>query len=113
MCYLQGMSAFHVRQSLREPRALWFWALAALLAAASGCGKITATQPPDAAPGQPDSGALPDAAPDGIRKLTHSQQGSMTAARAPFPTPRPTASSMRRPCRMPYPLRPTPIWDRW
>jgi hypothetical protein len=64
------MTAFHVRQSLREPRALWFSALAALLATASACGKITATQPVDAAPGQPDSGALPDAGPDGIFDAT-------------------------------------------
>ena len=71
------MTAFHVRQSLRDPRALGCWALAALLAAASGCGKITATQPPDAAPGQPDAGALPDAAPDVIFDATPAPPDAM------------------------------------
>jgi hypothetical protein len=64
------MIAFHVRQCLREPRALWFWALAALLAATSACGKVTATQPTDAAPVLPDAGALPDAGPDDIFDAT-------------------------------------------
>lgn len=56
------MTAFHVRQSLRDPRAHSFWALAALLAAASACGKITSVQPVDAAPVPPDAGAIGDAA---------------------------------------------------
>lgn len=56
------MTAFHVRQSLRDPRAFSFWALAALLAAASSCGKITSAQPVDAAPVPPDAGAIGDAA---------------------------------------------------
>lgn len=59
------MTAFHVSQSLRDSRVLRLGALAALLAASSACGKITAAQPPDAAPTPPDAGAPPpDALPD-------------------------------------------------
>lgn len=50
----------HVRQPRREPRISLSWTLAALLAAASACGKVTATEPIDAAPAPPDTGTTPD-----------------------------------------------------
>jgi hypothetical protein len=80
------MTAFHVRQSRRDSRALGCWALAALLAAAGGCGKITATQPVDAAPGQPDAGALPDAASDGIVDAAPPDAGPPDANLGPLVT---------------------------
>lgn len=71
------MTALHVRQSHRDARALGCWALAALLAAASGCGKITPTQPVDAAPGQPDAGVAADANLGPLVTLKHATSMSV------------------------------------